>query len=197
MIEKNTNLDIVYYALVSPGNVIEAVRERNFFFLALLLATLSLLSGFIGDNLSVTIAPIPDNLHLSFLIKLLFFYFLLLGITLLYNFIAELLGRREKNTILLTLLGFSFLPGIFKTPLALICDGLNLGNLYSILKLFAMLWIIGLQVFFLQKIYNFSFFQAMLLYLSPLLLVIFLIFFCILILLIFVALNLSRIYINL
>ena len=107
MIENNTNLDIVYYILTSPENVIEVVRKKNFFFLALLLATLSLLSGFIGDNLSVTIALIPDSLHLSFLIKLLFFYFFLLGITLLYNFIAELLGGREKNTILLTLVRIS------------------------------------------------------------------------------------------
>ena len=191
--EKKSSLDIIYYFLISPQNGIELVREKNFFFAALFVATLSVLSSFTGDNLILLTAVLPENLSLNFMARLLLIYFLLFCTALLYNFIAEFFGRSEKATMLLALLGLSFLPGIFNTPLALVCSGINLEEAYGILKLLIIFWTIGLQVLCLHKLYNFSLTRSIMLYISPLLFILFLMFTFMLIFLTFFALNITKV----
>ena len=193
MAKENTNLDMIYYFITSPKNGIELVREKNFFFVALFIATLSVLSSFTGDKLILLTAVFPGNLSLSFLASLLLIYFLLFSTALLYNFIAELFGHREKATMLLVLLGLSFLPGIFNAPLALVCSGVNLEEAYGTLKLLIIFWTIGLQVLCLHKLYNFSLFRSVILYISPILFIFFLMFISILIFLTFFVLNIANI----
>ena len=193
MIKYNTNLDLVYYTLSSPSKLVEAVQEKSFFFLSLSLGAFSMLSSFTGDNLILSTNIFPGSLSLIFLIKLFLFYFFLFVVTLIYNSIAEFLGCKGKITALLTLFGFSFLPWIFKTPFALICNGFNLEGFYFLLKVIIIIWIVWFQIFSIQKLYDFSLFRSVIVYISPILLMGSLIISFILIFLIFFALNLSRI----
>ena len=188
----NTNLDLVYYTFSNPGKGVEVAQERNFLFLSLFMGAFSMLSSFTGDNLILSKTTISGSLSMSFFIKLFLFYFFLFAVTLIYNSIVEFSGRKQKVTVLLALFGFSFLPLIFKTPLALICKGFSLEGFYFLLKVMIIVWTTGLQIFFLRKLYDFSLFRTIIVYISPLLLMGSLIFSFILIFLIFLALDLGR-----
>ncbi|OGL39723.1 MAG: hypothetical protein A3C43_05185 [Candidatus Schekmanbacteria bacterium RIFCSPHIGHO2_02_FULL_38_11] len=195
MVRDTTNTDMVYYIIASPKEGVEAVREKNFFFLSLFIAALSLTSSFIGSSIGVSSEIFTASLAAGIFVRFFLLYLFLFPISLLYNFIAEIFGRKEKVTRVLTLLGFSFVPWIFKTPLSLICNGFNLESLYAFSGLILVFWIIGLQVFLIKRIYEFSLFRTLAVYLFPLLFMILMTLLFALIILIFLAFNTVRIFI--
>lgn len=194
MVRDTTNTDMIYYIIASPKEGVEAVKEKNFFFISLFVVALSLLSSLIGNNLGLSTEILSGSIAAGFFIRFLFLYLFLFAISMLYNFIAEILGRREKVTRVLTLLGFSFLPWIFKTPLSLICNGFNLEGLYTFSRLILVFWIVGLQIFFIKRIYEFSLFRTLAVYLFPLLFMIFIALLFALIIIAFLAFNIGRVF---
>ncbi len=194
MLRDTTNTDMVYYIIASPNEGVEAVKEKNFFFTSLFIAALSLLSSLIGNNLGLSAEILNGSIAAGFFIRFLFLYLFLFAISMLYNFIAEILGCKEKVTRVLTLLGFSFVPWIFKTPLALICNGFNLDGLYTFSRPIFVFWIIGLQIFFIKRIYEFSLFRTLMVYLFPLFFIIFIALLFSLIIFAFIAFNIGRVF---
>ena len=195
MIRYATNTDMIYYIIASPNEGVEAVKEKSYFFTSLFIAALSLLSSIIGNNLGLSPEILNRSIAAGFFIRFIFLYLFLFAISMLYNFIAEVLGCKEKVTKVLTLLGFSFLPWIFKTPLLLICNGFNLDGLYIFSRLILVFWIIGLQIFFIKRIYEFSLFRTLVVYFFPLLFMTFMALLFSLIIFTFLAFNIGRVFI--
>jgi hypothetical protein len=165
-------MEIVYKFIVSPSEGVKRIEDSKPFFWAILIFLLALTSNTIGNLLILSPGPHLARIFLALGLsgRIIITFFLWLGAAALLHLFAEIWKGKGEVSTLFIVLGFTTLPLIFSSPLALVAKFCGPGKLplYFLFSFFIFIWIIVLQILGLRVTYAFSTARAVLTYLSPL-----------------------------
>ncbi|MDI6703840.1 MAG: YIP1 family protein [bacterium] len=164
-------MELIYHFLFDPVSSIREIKKVRPCLLAGSIVILATVSGTIGNLLVTGLAPdiAKISLTLGLVIKLISIFLLWLIFTSILHFIAEgLKGEGEVSSLFISL-GFSFIPGILLTPLALISHifGPLKVFIYLLFGVIILIWIVILQVLALKETYQLSYGKACLAFVIP------------------------------
>lgn len=170
------NYSVLLYDLaIHPVRGLNRAKEyRPWIFLVaiVILSEISVATGatlFVSSFTGVGRITFFLNLFLT-IILLTFFWIINVGIL---HFFAEVWGKRGRVIDLFITLGLAMFPFIFVSPLSLIVEGLDRGKIFfqSIFTIFVLLWCFLLVLAAIKEVYSSSTLEALLILLTPILLV--------------------------
>jgi hypothetical protein len=171
---ENNNSVFLYDLAIHPGRGLRRVREHRPWILLVAIVILSEISLATGVSLFVSnFTGVGRNTFFLnlFLTIILFTVFWIIKAGILH-FFAELWGKRGSAIDLFITLGLAMFPFIFVSPLSLIVEGLGRGRILvqSIFTTFVLLWCFFLVLAGIREVYSSSTFEALLILLTPFLL---------------------------
>ena len=171
---ENNSLSLLYDLAINPGKGLTRAREHRPWFFLLGVVILSEISVVTGATLVLSrFAAIEGALFFSglFLIMVLLTMVWLTNVGILH-FFAEVWGKRGRIVDLFITLGLAMFPFIFVSPLSVIVESLRGGRIFfqSIIILALVLWSFFLALAAVREVYSCSTFEALLILLTPILL---------------------------
>ena len=164
-----SNTALLYSYLTNPREAVRYVLDHPPTLFITFIFLFAVANAHIASSLNSLLSGEALNMFLTmgFLLKLAGFLFFLLVLTSVIHFTSDLFSATGSVSSLYLTFMLSFTPMLLATPLYFL-----FGSNYVFFWFILLIWVVLLQIKAVQEVYRFSFFQAIMAYIVPVLLLI-------------------------